>query len=225
MNVLYYIDAASSCVPVSLADKHCNLSAAFGWDGESAALGSCAIGPPGDDCRRQVLLYAFCTESFAQSLTCFLPPSVTFWEVNLHLFLFDLSSSLPCIAKKQGTQQRAPHKTAHAWQSPCLHSAVHIAHTETTLTYPNLSAACMFWPALKARPSKHSTQTAGGTVLKRKTTKDHKGHQLRVRLHNIQPACITCQGRLCTCSADALIRHCFPHLVQIGNPCYAMAWK
>ncbi|KAA6416763.1 MAG: hypothetical protein FRX49_13275 [Trebouxia sp. A1-2] len=30
--------------------------AAFGWDGESAALGSCAIGPPGDECRRQVLL-------------------------------------------------------------------------------------------------------------------------------------------------------------------------
>ena len=27
-----------------------------GWDGESAALGSCAIGEPGDECRRQTLL-------------------------------------------------------------------------------------------------------------------------------------------------------------------------
>ena len=91
--------------------------------------------------------------------------------------------------------------------------------------FKSLSTAYMSWPALKAWPSKHSKQIAGGTVLKRKTTKDHKGHQLQVRLHKTQPACITCQGRLSTCSAGALTRHCFPHLVQVGNPCFAMAWK
>lgn len=42
--------AATTVWPVQQAE------AAFGWDGESAALGSCAIGPPGDDCRRAVLL-------------------------------------------------------------------------------------------------------------------------------------------------------------------------
>ncbi|KAL0030894.1 hypothetical protein WJX77_012084 [Trebouxia sp. C0004] len=42
--------AAASLWPTKQA------KAAFGWDGESAALGSCAIGPPGDECRRQVLL-------------------------------------------------------------------------------------------------------------------------------------------------------------------------
>ncbi len=138
--------------------------------------------------------------------------------------ILDLAT-LPCIAKQQDKQQCAPHKLAHAWQSPCLHSAVHIGHTENTLTYPNLSTACAFWPARKAWPSKHLKQIAGGTVLKRKTTKDHKGRPLQVRLHNTQPACITCQDRLSTCSAGALTRHCFPHLVQVGNPCFAMAWK
>ena len=33
-----------------------NLNAGFGWDGESAALGSCALGEAGDECRRNVLL-------------------------------------------------------------------------------------------------------------------------------------------------------------------------
>lgn len=37
---------------------HAHLHAGFaGWDGESAALGSCALGEAGDDCRRNVLMY------------------------------------------------------------------------------------------------------------------------------------------------------------------------
>ena len=44
------------------------------------------------------------TESFAQSLTCFLPPSVTFCQGNVHLFLFDprsCNSPLHCKAARQ----------------------------------------------------------------------------------------------------------------------------
>ena len=32
------------------------IAVGFGWDGESAALGSCALGEAGDACRRNVLL-------------------------------------------------------------------------------------------------------------------------------------------------------------------------
>ncbi len=29
-----------------------------GWDGSSAALGSCALGDDGDECRKRVIMYA-----------------------------------------------------------------------------------------------------------------------------------------------------------------------
>ena len=39
----------------SCADSR-KLAAGFGWDGNSAAQGSCALGEDGADCRRQLLL-------------------------------------------------------------------------------------------------------------------------------------------------------------------------
>ena len=40
-----------------------------GWDGESAALGSCALGEAGDDCRRNVLMYVSHTHTVAVFIT------------------------------------------------------------------------------------------------------------------------------------------------------------
>ena len=137
-------------------------------------------------------------------------------------YLIPNLATLPCIAKQRDKQQCVPQNI-----SACLAVALstHIGHAKNTLTYPNLFTACTFWPASKAWPPKHSWQVAGGTVLKRKTTKDHKGRRLQVRLHNTQLACITYQGKSYTCSAGALTRHCFPRLVRLGDPCFAMAWK
>ena len=44
-----------------------------GWDGESAALGSCALGEAGDDCRRNVLLYVTLQEYVHLSQAHILP--------------------------------------------------------------------------------------------------------------------------------------------------------
>lgn len=128
--------------------------------------------------------FSVCTESFAQ-LTCFLSPYITrltFCQGNVHLFLFDpkfCNSPLHCKEARQIAM-------CATQISACLAVALS-TFCPTHWPYRNhidLSTVCAIWPARKAWPLKHSKQIAGGTVLKRKTTKDHKGRPLQVRLHN-----------------------------------------
>ena len=48
--------AILSSIALYSASPVLQASAGFGWDGSSAALGSCALGDEGADCRRQQLL-------------------------------------------------------------------------------------------------------------------------------------------------------------------------
>ena len=61
--------------PALLVSPQCDFPAfrtGFGWDGESAALGSCALGEAGDECRRNVLLYVIThpTSALQTRLSC-----------------------------------------------------------------------------------------------------------------------------------------------------------